>query len=114
MGWKMSRIRTSIMGLLREPDDGAQDVALLEHIRDEMRDCLEQFSLDQAAHAGLWRRLHNAADMQTLWYLRSDLMHHLSHVCGETQARTVLNNITALFRGHLPAALFESARRRPR
>jgi hypothetical protein len=53
-----------------------------------------------------------ADDIQSLWYLRSDVMHMLSAHCGETLAADKINALTALFRGHLPSAQFASSRRR--
>lgn len=54
--------------------------------------------------ARIWGRVLYAADIQALWYLRSDLMTLLSHPLGETEARTRLAGVTALFTGLLPAA----------
>jgi hypothetical protein len=83
----------------------------LEHIRDEMRDCLVFFLPRQTERTALWLQLQTAQDIQSLWFLRSDLMHILSNYCGEETARRLMNQITALFRGYLPSAQFASARR---
>lgn len=52
----------------------------------------------------VWGRVLYAQDIQTLWYLRSDVMTLLAQPLGESAARAHLGTITALFDGLLPAA----------
>ncbi|NVO06742.1 MAG: hypothetical protein HXX19_12800 [Rhodoferax sp.] len=102
---------SSLMGLLREAETATGTPAQLERIRQALLDSMA-VSLD--AHAALpkvWARVQHAPDMQSLWYLRSDVMHLLCDHCGEALARDKLNQITELFRGHLPKAQFASSRR---
>ena len=110
MGWGMSGIRAGVMRLFGNPGVEEQSLLQLEHIRDEMRDCAVFFLPHQAEPAEFWQQLQDATDIQSLWYLRSDLMNLLSCCCGEDQARRLIRQITGLFRGYLPAAQFESAR----
>jgi hypothetical protein len=112
MGWKMSRISSSLMGLLREPDQSAGSLKQVEHIRREVLDCLASVLDPRVARPALWEKVQFADDVQALWYLRSDVMHMLSSYCGEAMANAKLDMLTELFRGHLPKAQFASARRR--
>ena len=68
-----------------------------------MLDCFQGIppSDDQAI---LSRRVLYAPDIQSLWYLRSDIFTLLAHVLGENEAHARLVKITALFAGLLPAA----------
>jgi len=100
------------MGLLRDPVRNQEAQAHVDHIRHEMLDCMAFFLGEQDARPSVWSRVQYADDFQSLWYLRNDLMQLLSHYCGEALAATKVHNITALFRGHIPAAQFASARRR--
>lgn len=64
--------------------------------------------------ARIWGRVLYASDIQALWYLRSDMMTLLAHPLGETEARSRLATVTALFAGLLPAAQKARVNRRPR
>ena len=100
------------MGLLRDPARSAEAVAHVKHIRDEMLDCMELFLDPTAERPTVWTRVQYADDIQSLWFLRSDLMHMLCDHCGETLAAIKVDTLTTLFRGHIPTAQFASARRR--
>lgn len=50
-------------------------------------------------------RIRRCADIQLLWYLRSDLMQELCKVGGEQQAVGKLEEISAMFKGLLPHSL---------
>jgi len=110
MGWKISRISTSLMGLLRETEkDSPQE---LERIRSGIVDCIASYMNDHNEQRAVWRKVLYAPDIQTLWYLRSDVMHLLSDHCGEPLASEKIQALTEMFRGHIPAAQFASAQRR--
>jgi hypothetical protein len=102
------------MGLLRErePDRNAGTQSQTEHIREEMLDCMAGFLEGKAVRPSVWAKVLEANDIQALWYLRSDVMQMLCGHCGETQAARKLDELTELFRGHLPTAQFASAKRR--
>ncbi|RFO95424.1 hypothetical protein DIC66_18190 [Rhodoferax lacus] len=100
------------MGLMRDPARNSEAVAHVEHIRDEMLDCMELFLNPKTERPPVWARVQYADDIQSLWFLRSDLMHMLCDHCGETLAAIKVDTLTALFRGHIPKAQFASARRR--
>ena len=55
--------------------------------------------------AALQRHMAYAKDVQTLWYLRADLMGVLASHGGETLARAKLDRITLQFKGLLPKGL---------
>jgi hypothetical protein len=84
----------------------------VEHIREEMLDCMAQFLEGKAVRPPVWAKVLDADDIQGLWYLRSDVMHMLCSHCGETVASNKVDTLTELFRGHLPSAQFASAKRR--
>lgn len=108
MGWKISRLSTSFLALLKEPEADAPEV--VERIRAAMVACIADCMDAHTQSQPVWRELLNASEVQTLWYLRSDVMHLLCHRSGEAAARAVLHDITTLFQGHVPAALFASAK----
>jgi hypothetical protein len=100
------------MGLIRDPARGAEALAHVEHIRQEMLDCMDFFLPSQAERPPVWARVQYADDIQSLWFLRSDVMHLLCDYCGETLAALKIDSLTSLFRGHIPKAQFASAKRR--
>jgi hypothetical protein len=112
MAWKISQLSSSLMGLLREPEVETGSLERLQHIRTAMLDCIDQYLQTQDQRPPLCAKVMHAYDVQTLWYLRSEVMHLLSGYCGETLAAGHLSQITQLFAGHLPSAQFASAKRR--
>ncbi|MDB5749617.1 MAG: hypothetical protein JWP65_38 [Ramlibacter sp.] len=54
---------------------------------------------------GVARRIQYADDLQTLWYLRGDLMAALADLHGEVHARETMRDISAQFQGMLPKGL---------
>lgn len=72
-------------------------------IRQAMLDCLSDLE-DSYHQTQVWAHIHYARDIQTLWYLRPDVMTLLANVRGESVAQQKLLHITALFSGLLPAA----------
>lgn len=112
MSWKISRISSTLMGLMRDTQSTLQASEPLEAIRSQMLDCMSEYLKGAASERPVWSKVEFADDIQTLWYLRSDLMHLLCDHCGETIANFKVQEITELFRGHMPAAQFASSRRR--
>ena len=108
----MSRLSSSLMGLMRDPARDAQALAHVEHIRQEMLDCMDLLLDRRAERPTVWTRVQYADDIQSLWFLRSDVMHMLCDQCGETLATLKIDTLTALFRGLIPTAQFASAKRR--
>lgn len=68
----------------------------------------------QASASRLAGRISVAHDVETLWYLRSELMQTLCRARGEAGARAAITQITELFEGLLPSSMMPGQRpRRP-
>ena len=105
MAWDTTSIKNSFYSLLgvdiaRADAGRAQQ---FEQVRAAMLACLAGLNGNEipALH---WRMAY-AKDVQTLWYLRSDLMGVLASRKGEATARAQLGDITPLFQGLLPRGL---------
>lgn len=103
MGWKRSRFTSSLMSLFGESVPAASAENRVEEVRQAMLDCMSTALKGQAQRPPLWGQVLYAADIQALWYLRSELMSLLSGLCGESEARETLAVVTEMFRGLLPA-----------
>lgn len=86
------------------PSEEERRVAQIELIRQTMLERLGRRSC--SAFPQLESRIQLAADLQSLWYLRSDLMAALSSLQGEFTARHSLQDITSMFEGLLPKNMF--------
>jgi hypothetical protein len=95
------RIRQSFWGLLgvNSPQSQTTDDAV-KCIRTAMLDAMVLHCPD--SHEDLRRRIDFTPDIQSLWYVRPDLMHAISACQGETTARQVLAAIAPLFQGAMP------------
>ena len=51
------------------------------------------------------QRVRFAADMESLWYLRQDVMLALSAIDGEAAARRQMKAINGMFKGGLPGSM---------
>lgn len=105
----VSRFTTSLMGLIGESASSAEVEIRVEEIRREMLIILSELPEEQqgtrsAPWTRVWAKVSRASNIQTLWYLRIDLMALLSAHCGENMARDKLTAITKRFRGVLPPA----------
>jgi len=97
---------STLQGLLstRGSKELVQRAHRLEAIRQLMLDCL-------ADEAGLSfsplleRSVLLAPDLQSLWYLRPELLMVIGAERGETAAREAVAHITAMFDGMLPRGL---------
>lgn len=82
----------------------------MERVRARMLDLL-------ARHEGgdfyrVAERIRYADEMESLWYLRQDLLAALSAVRGEAAARREVAPLNALFKGMLPHAMTAAPRQR--
>lgn len=95
----------SLHGLLGQPAAVAEQSAdlRLEHVRQAMLNALSIGDLGQQQYHVV-RRIFYAETIQTLWYLRADVMVVLSGECGEGFAREKMAAISGLFEGLLPEA----------
>ena len=108
MSWKTSKFASSLISLFADspPDTRNESRAhnIREAILDSLGDATPSHVLDQVV-ARVWC----APNIQTLWYLRTDIMTLLSGQYGEAAAREELRVISKMFRGLLPAALASRA-----
>jgi hypothetical protein len=105
MRWPKSSLRSSIYGLLGNPVAPSESIleSGTEDIRESMLLALGEAGTKQFTQ--VTRRIRYANDIQTLWYLRGDLMAALAAMHGEAAARQKIASITAQFQGLLPNSL---------
>lgn len=103
MSWKKSGFASSLLSLFGETASDDVHGRRIEAIRQAMLDCLvgvgQQAELARVAGRVLWTK-----DIQSLWYLRSDVMTVLSGCIGESAARARIQKVTDMFSGLLPVA----------
>lgn len=99
----LSRYSSSLLGLLEDSSSSALENRI-EEIRGAMLECISESRPDSAAQSALWHKIKAAPCVQTLWFMRVDLMAYLAFKHGEATARQRLQHITALFRGELTGA----------
>jgi len=58
------------------------------------------------------QRVRFAVDVETLWYLRQDVMTALSAIDGEAAARRQMKGINSMFEGGLPGSMGPRAHQR--
>ena len=74
-----------------------------DEIRREMVDLAR--SCQGKPASGLALRMHYAPDIQSLWFMRSELMGLLAQARGEASARESLSRLSAMISGLLPNGL---------
>lgn len=77
----------------------------LEEIRQAMLDILNEYSRERQ-YASIERRILFAQELESLWYLRSDILRIISQANGEVAAWRAIASITPMFEGYLPRGLF--------
>lgn len=103
MSWKRSKFASSFMSLWGEPAPVPSTESRIKLIRQAMFDSLTDLK-ESSQLVRVQARILCATDVQTLWYLRGDLMNVLADLNGESAAKTHLVHITSMFNGLLPAA----------
>lgn len=99
----LARFTSSFAALLSDPDTVIDADSRMETIREALMDALPAVGQPQVAGSSkVWIDVVRAADVQTLWYLRSEVLRVLSEVQGEQAARSRMDAITELFRGVVP------------
>lgn len=83
----ISRIRSAMLSLLPAPERS-----------------------EEVPSQRLAQRVRFADDLESLWYLRQDLLQALSATVGEAVAHRQIQRITRMFRGRLPQAMVPRAR----
>jgi hypothetical protein len=97
----LARFASSFAALLREPNESDLN-SRTEAIRDAMQQAMSPHIGNTSAMPLIWRRIAVAPDIDSLWYLRSNLLAMLSEYCGERIAQSTLATITEMFRGVVP------------
>ena len=107
MNWTLTKIATSLMGLLGQPEKKVSDSTLdnrCEDIREAMLAILDQCGSDATTNA-VSNRVCYARNVESLWYLRGAIMAQLTIAVGEPKAREELARVSAMFKGYLRAGL---------
>ncbi len=106
MRWNKPNIRNNLHDLLGrdKPSSTAwvRDQGL-ETVRQAMLKNLMGLSGCEVARMNM--RLRYAADIEALWYLRTDLFNTLLPYRGQAVAQTLLDQVTPLFQGLFPMSL---------
>jgi hypothetical protein len=99
----ISRFTSSFAALLSDQTTVIDADSRIENIRTAMLDALSDAEHHPIPGASkVWGDIARAGDVQTLWYLRSDVLRALSDQHGERAARHQLDVMTELFRGIVP------------
>ncbi len=99
-------LKNSFYGLLGNLRSTPSDTILDNGTEDIRESMLASLGDNASAHSpALVRRIRYADDIQSLWYLRGDLMAALAAIHDERTAREKLASITAQFRGLLPGGM---------
>ena len=106
MSWLQSKLRSSFSALLggaSHPPTVLEARITLEEIRQTMLGLASSDSSERALK--VTRRISHALDIQSLWFLRGELMALLARSRGEAAALEQLAELSALFDGLLPHGL---------
>jgi len=96
----ISRFASSFAALLVDQTTVIDADGRAETIRNAMLKAIhESYETKNEDAVRVWSSLSRASDIQTLWYLRSDVLRLLSAHHGETLARAQMTEMTELFRG---------------
>lgn len=99
----ISRFTSSFAALLTEQNTIIDVDGRIENIRVAMLDELAALECNPTvATSGTWTNVAQARDIQTLWYLRSEVLRLLCEFYGEQGAREQIDRITQMFQGVVP------------
>lgn len=108
----ISRFKSSFSALLTDQTTIIDADARTEDVRAAMLDALSHIDKNELMGSSrAWADIARASDIQTLWYLRSDVLRLLSDFHGEQAARNKLDAMTELFRGIISPNQMPSRRR---
>ena len=99
MRWFKPNLRSSINAILALAHRSAPADSVLEIGMQDIRDAMLELMGNPIDHPAphVMRRIRYAIDIQTLWYLRGDLMGVLARRHGEAVARQKLAPVTQMF-----------------
>ena len=103
MSWKKSKFASSLMSIFGDSTPDVSRQSRLSGIRQAMLDCLAGVE-ESPDREHVWSRVLYASDVQSLWYLRGDVMSLLAGLIGESAAMVQISAITHMFKGLLPSA----------
>ncbi len=95
------RLKNSFWALLGQSKTEPSE-AVLERVCQAIQAALDEH-LDQDG-LELKLRVRFARDIETLWYLRPDIMSAIATHRGEATARKCINDLTVLFKNYRPSA----------
>ncbi|KRI00326.1 hypothetical protein [Curvibacter sp. PAE-UM] len=95
------RLRNSFWALLGQPATEAPE-AVVERVRGAMLSALVEHLGPEGQE--LKQQVHFAHDIESLWYLRPEIMNAMAARRGEARARVCMTGLTALFKDHHPGA----------
>ena len=96
----ITRFASSFTALLTDQRPSVDAQEQLEVIRAAMLDeIMELDDMHAVVYGSVWNSIDSARDIQSLWYLRSDLLKVISESYGEEVARKKLQEISEMFRG---------------
>lgn len=98
---KLTRFVSSFAALLSDPSVSVPESRIRE-IRNAMLAALSGNTDLENGLPGIWINIDRASDIQSLWYLRTDLLGLLADEYNEQEARARLSKITEMFRGLVP------------
>lgn len=98
----ITRLTSSLMAHLDEWLTDSEIETHITVIRQAMLDSMVLHLGNQTERPHTWNKILFSTSIETLWYLRTDLMACLSAQCGETIARIEVDAITEKFRSILP------------
>jgi hypothetical protein len=107
---RITRFASSFAALLGTSSESDIDDRT-ENIRDAMHAAISPFIGNQAVMPRVWRSIAVAPNIDSLWYLRSDLLAMLASHCGERSAQMEIAMLTEMFRGAVPSAQMPRASR---
>lgn len=96
---RISQFSSSLAALLNKQTSTGNE-GQVSSIRQAMLQSVQECAGDEVAESlDFWADVERAYDIQTLWYLRNDMMRVLAQFSGEGIARKKLDVITEMFRG---------------
>jgi hypothetical protein len=108
----IARFKTSFAALFSDQTTVMDADGRIENARSAMLDALSGIDSNESMGSSkTWSDIARASDVQTLWYLRSDVLRLLSDFHGEQPARNQLDDITEMFRGVVSPSQMPDRRR---
>jgi len=108
----ISRFASSFAALLVDQSTVIDAEGRTESIRSSLLKAIyEIYESKDIDAVRVWSSLSRAGDIQTLWYLRSDVLRLLSGRYGKAAARLQIDAITSLFKGVVPDSQMPVVRR---